>query len=116
MIFGLFVITLSYGVSFLFPKEIRGSFFIVLSLHALIILFYAYSGVDLIGATEDADSFYKHAVERSSDIGNLNWSINSLSNGHDFFKIFMQYYSIIFLDQKKLSHTQLLCLLGHYVR
>ena len=97
MIFGLFVITLSYGVSFLFPKEIRGSFFIVLSLHALIILFYAYSGVDLIGATEDADSFYKHAVERSSDIGNLNWNINSLSNGHDFFKnihaILQHYFS-----------------------
>jgi hypothetical protein len=86
MIFGLFVITLSYGVSFLFPKEVQKSFLIVLSVHALIILFYAYSGIDFIGATEDSDSFYKHAIERSSDINNLNWSIQSLSNGHDLFK------------------------------
>lgn len=95
MIFGLFVIALSYGITLLFPKEVRKSFLIVLSLHALIILFYTYSGIDFIGATEDADSFYKHAIERSSDISHLNWSIHSLSNGHDFFKnmhAILQYY------------------------
>ena len=97
MIFGLFVIALSYGVSLLFPKEVRKSYLIVLSLHALIILFYAYSGFDLIGSTEDAVSFYNHAIERSSDIGHLNWSVHSLSNGHDFFKnihaILQHYFS-----------------------
>ena len=86
MIFGLLTFLLSISVTYFFPTELRKSFFIVVTIHAIVILFYTYSGMDMIGATEDADSFYKHAIERSVDISRLDWGISSLSNGHDFFK------------------------------
>ena len=86
MIFGLYIFLLSYGLIYLFPREVRKAYLIVLSIHALIILFYAYSDIVMLGATEDADSFYKHAVDRSMNIANLDWSIIAMSNGHDFFK------------------------------
>ena len=86
MFFGIIFFALSYSVLYLFPIRARRAFFIVLTIHAFIILFYAYSGLEIIGSTEDADSFYKHAIEKSKDISNLNWSISALSNGHEFFK------------------------------
>ena len=86
MIFGLLTILLSFSVTYFFPKELRKSFFVVVTIHAIVILFYTYSGISMIGATEDADSFYRHAIERSVDISRLDWGISSLSNGHDFFK------------------------------
>jgi len=86
MIFGIVVILLSYAVSFFLPKETQKSYLVAFCFHAAIILFYAYSGTNMIGASEDASSFYNHAIERSANINNLDWSISKLSNGHDFFK------------------------------
>jgi hypothetical protein len=107
MYFGVSLFIFSYLIAFLFPKEVRKSFFLVLTVHAVIILLYSFFSTNFIGSTEDAQSFYNHAIERSnqlSSIGSLdfassnkslNWSISKLSNGHDFFKNFhalLQYY------------------------
>lgn len=86
MIFGLFIYLFCYSVTFLFPHEIRKSFLIVLTIHGLIIIIYSYFEFNYIGATEDAASFYNHAIDRSLDINKLNWGLSALSNGHDLFK------------------------------
>ena len=86
MIFGSLVIFLSFCLGSLMPIDARKSFFIMLSLHSLIILFYAFSEINFIGGTEDASSFYNHSIERANNISSLNWSFDNLSNGHDFFK------------------------------
>jgi hypothetical protein len=107
MIFGISLFVFSYLIAFFFPKEVRTSFLLVLTVHAAIILLYSFFPISFIGSTEDAQSFYNHAIEKSlllnengsfdSPINNqsLNWSISNLSNGVEFFKNFhtlLQYY------------------------
>ena len=112
MFFGLLVILWSFCLTFLFPKESYKSFLIVLSLHTLIILFLAFSDINMIGATEDAKSFYENSIERAFNIDNpfheyhLDWSFSKLSNGHDFFKnvhALLQYY--FYGPEKLLSYS-----------
>ena len=86
MLFAFIIFLLSYGIAYFLPYNVRFSYFVVLTAHTMIVLVYAYSGIEFIGATEDADSFYKHAISRSLDIGSLHWDIRTLSNGHDLFK------------------------------